>query len=62
LVKLLEADEAGFNQISTSRSTGASTAANKEYAKKHYNWEAIFQQTTDAYQHILSSIAKKVSN
>ena len=30
----------------------------KEYAKKHYNWEAIAQQTIDAYQHILSSIAK----
>ena len=29
----------------------------KEYAKKHYNWEAIAQQTIDAYQQILSSIA-----
>lgn len=28
----------------------------KEYAKKHYNWEAIAQQTINAYQHILSSI------
>ncbi|MEG5163146.1 hormogonium polysaccharide biosynthesis glycosyltransferase HpsP [Microcoleus sp. AT3-A2] len=28
----------------------------KEYAKKHYNWDAIAQQTIDAYQHILSSI------
>jgi len=28
----------------------------KEYAKKHYNWEAIAQQTIDAYQQILSSI------
>lgn len=28
----------------------------KEYAQKHYNWEAIAQQTIDAYQHILSSI------
>lgn len=28
----------------------------KEYAKKHYNWEAIAQQTIDAYQEILSSI------
>ncbi|MEG4217430.1 hormogonium polysaccharide biosynthesis glycosyltransferase HpsP [Microcoleus sp. Pol14C6] len=27
----------------------------KEYAKKHYNWEAIAQQTIDAYQQILSS-------
>jgi glycosyltransferase involved in cell wall biosynthesis len=26
----------------------------KEYAKKHYNWEAIAQQTIDAYQQILS--------
>jgi len=26
------------------------------YAKKHYNWEAIAQQTINAYQHILSSI------
>ena len=25
----------------------------KEYAKKHYNWEAIAQQTIDAYQQIL---------
>ena len=30
----------------------------KEYAKKHYNWEAIAQQTINAYQHILSSIVK----
>jgi glycosyltransferase involved in cell wall biosynthesis len=30
----------------------------KEYAKKHYNWEAIAQQTLDAYQQILSSIAE----
>jgi glycosyltransferase involved in cell wall biosynthesis len=30
----------------------------KEYAKKHYNWEAIAQQTIDAYQQILSSIAE----
>ncbi|UNU26703.1 glycosyltransferase [Microcoleus vaginatus] len=30
----------------------------KEYAKKHYNWEAIAQQTIDAYQEILSSIAE----
>ncbi|MEG5174407.1 hormogonium polysaccharide biosynthesis glycosyltransferase HpsP [Microcoleus sp. B3-D7] len=28
----------------------------QEYAKKHYNWEAIAQQTIDAYQQILSSI------
>ena len=28
----------------------------KEYAKKHYNWDAIAQQTIDAYQEILSSI------
>jgi glycosyltransferase involved in cell wall biosynthesis len=28
----------------------------KEYAKKHYNWDAIAQQTIDAYQQILSSI------
>lgn len=28
----------------------------KAYAKKHYNWEAIAQQTIDAYQEILSSI------
>ncbi|MEG4586352.1 hormogonium polysaccharide biosynthesis glycosyltransferase HpsP [Microcoleus sp. MOSTC5] len=28
----------------------------KEYAEKHYNWEAIAQQTIDAYQQILSSI------
>lgn len=28
----------------------------KEYAKKHYNWEAIAQQTIDAYQQILSSL------
>ncbi|MEG4403785.1 hormogonium polysaccharide biosynthesis glycosyltransferase HpsP [Microcoleus sp. MON2_D5] len=27
----------------------------KEYAKKHYNWDAIAQQTIDAYQQILSS-------
>ncbi|MEG4277041.1 hormogonium polysaccharide biosynthesis glycosyltransferase HpsP [Microcoleus sp. MON1_C1] len=27
----------------------------KEYAKKHYNWEAIAQQTIEAYQQILSS-------
>jgi len=26
------------------------------YAKKHYNWDAIAQQTIEAYQHILSSI------
>jgi len=26
------------------------------YAKKHYNWEAIAQQTIDAYQQILSSL------
>jgi glycosyltransferase involved in cell wall biosynthesis len=26
----------------------------KEYAKKHYNWDAIAQQTIDAYQQILS--------
>ena len=30
----------------------------KEYAKKHYNWEAIAQQTINAYQQILSSIAE----
>ena len=29
----------------------------KEYAKKYYDWEAIAQQTIDAYQHILSSMA-----
>jgi glycosyltransferase involved in cell wall biosynthesis len=28
----------------------------KEYAKKHYNWEAIAQQTIDAYQQILSPL------
>ena len=28
----------------------------QEYAKKYYNWEAIAQQTIDAYQQILSSI------
>ena len=28
----------------------------KEYAKNHYNWEAIAQQTIDAYQQILSSL------
>ncbi|MEG4457236.1 hormogonium polysaccharide biosynthesis glycosyltransferase HpsP [Microcoleus sp. N9_A1] len=28
----------------------------QEYAKKHYNWEAIAQQTIDAYQEILSSL------
>ncbi|MEG3841201.1 hormogonium polysaccharide biosynthesis glycosyltransferase HpsP [Microcoleus sp. herbarium14] len=28
----------------------------KEYAQKHYNWEAIARQTIDAYQQILSSI------
>ena len=28
----------------------------QEYARKHYNWEAIAQQTIDAYQEILSSI------
>ena len=28
----------------------------KEHAKKHYNWEAIAQQTIDAYQQILSSL------
>jgi glycosyltransferase involved in cell wall biosynthesis len=28
----------------------------KEYAQKHYNWEAIAQQTIDAYQQILSSL------
>ncbi len=27
----------------------------KEYAKKYYDWDAIAQQTIDAYQHILSS-------
>jgi len=26
----------------------------KEYAKKYYDWEAIAQQTIDAYEHILS--------
>ena len=26
------------------------------YAKKYYNWEAIAQQTIEAYQHILASI------
>ena len=31
----------------------------KKYAKKHYNWEAIAQQTIDAYQHILSSSAQE---
>ncbi|MEP6515955.1 hormogonium polysaccharide biosynthesis glycosyltransferase HpsP [Microcoleus vaginatus] len=31
----------------------------QEYAKKHYNWEAIAQQTIDAYQEILSSIAER---
>ncbi len=30
----------------------------KEYAKKHYNWEAIAKQTIDAYQSILSSSAE----
>ncbi|MEG4204902.1 hormogonium polysaccharide biosynthesis glycosyltransferase HpsP [Microcoleus sp. Pol7_A1] len=30
----------------------------KEYAEKHYNWEAIAKQTIDAYQQILSSIAE----
>jgi glycosyltransferase involved in cell wall biosynthesis len=30
----------------------------KEYAKKYYNWDAIAQQTIEAYQHILSSIAR----
>jgi glycosyltransferase involved in cell wall biosynthesis len=30
----------------------------KEYAKKHYNWEAIAQQTIDVYQQILSSLAE----
>lgn len=30
-------------------------ANGKEYAKKHYNWDAIAQQTIDAYQQILSS-------
>jgi len=29
------------------------------YAKKYYNWEAIAQQTIDAYQHILSSIVER---
>ncbi len=29
----------------------------KEYAKKHYNWEAIAQQTIDAYQQLLSSLS-----
>lgn len=29
----------------------------KAYAKKHYNWDAIAQQTIDTYQHILDSIA-----
>ena len=28
----------------------------QEYARKHYNWEDIAQQTIDAYQEILSSI------
>jgi glycosyltransferase involved in cell wall biosynthesis len=28
----------------------------KKYAEKHYNWDAIAQQTIDAYQQILSSI------
>ncbi|MEG4324074.1 hormogonium polysaccharide biosynthesis glycosyltransferase HpsP [Microcoleus sp. herbarium5] len=28
----------------------------KEYARKHYNWDAIAQQTIDAYQEILSSL------
>ncbi|MEG4800848.1 hormogonium polysaccharide biosynthesis glycosyltransferase HpsP [Microcoleus sp. ARI1-B5] len=28
----------------------------KEYAEKHYNWDAIARQTIDAYQQILSSI------
>lgn len=28
----------------------------QEYAKKYYNWDAIAQQTIDAYQQILSSI------
>ncbi|MEG4232101.1 hormogonium polysaccharide biosynthesis glycosyltransferase HpsP [Microcoleus sp. Pol11C3] len=28
----------------------------KEYAKKHYNWDVIAQQTIDAYQQILSSL------
>ncbi|MEG3928779.1 MULTISPECIES: glycosyltransferase [unclassified Microcoleus] len=28
----------------------------QEYAEKYYNWEAIAQQTIDAYQQILSSI------
>ncbi|MGB3267026.1 MAG: hormogonium polysaccharide biosynthesis glycosyltransferase HpsP [Microcoleus sp.] len=28
----------------------------KEYAEKHYNWEAIARQTIDAYQRILSFI------
>ena len=28
----------------------------KEHAKKHYNWEAIAQQTIDAYQQILLSL------
>lgn len=28
----------------------------KEYANKHYNWDAIARQTIDAYQQILSSI------
>ncbi|MEG4030657.1 MULTISPECIES: hormogonium polysaccharide biosynthesis glycosyltransferase HpsP [unclassified Microcoleus] len=30
----------------------------QEYARKHYNWDAIAQQTIDAYQQILSSIAE----
>ncbi|MEG3908154.1 hormogonium polysaccharide biosynthesis glycosyltransferase HpsP [Microcoleus sp. w2-18bC1] len=30
----------------------------KKYAEKYYNWEAIAQQTIDAYQQILSSIAE----
>ncbi|MBE9094585.1 hormogonium polysaccharide biosynthesis glycosyltransferase HpsP [Tychonema sp. LEGE 07203] len=33
----------------------------KEYAEKHYNWEAIARQTIDAYQQILSSIAEVIS-
>lgn len=28
----------------------------KEYAEKHYNWEALARQTIEAYQHILASI------
>ena len=31
----------------------------QEYAKKHYNWDAIAQQTIEAYQHILSSIVER---